>query len=66
MHKPSESANKVAELIKKAIADHVITSVEFDEIMAAADADMILDRQEQRLLAEMHEMIRNGAIKRKG
>ncbi len=65
MHKPSESANRLAELIKKAIADHEITSAEFDEIMIAADSDMVLDRQEKKLLAELHEMIRNGTIKRK-
>jgi hypothetical protein len=66
MRKPSESASRVAELIKKAIADHVVTTAEFDEIMAAADSDMVLDQQEKRLLAELHEMIRNGAVKRKG
>ncbi|MBN2402481.1 MAG: hypothetical protein JXN64_08775 [Spirochaetes bacterium] len=66
MHKPSESANRIAELIKKAIADHVVTSAEFDEIMAIADEDGILDQQEKRLLAELHEMMRSGAIKRKG
>lgn len=66
MKKPSKSAGKVAELIKKAIVDSVITSAEFDEIMAAADADLILDQQEKRLLAELHEMLRNGTVKRKG
>jgi hypothetical protein len=65
MLKPSKSANKVAELIKKAIADHVITTAEFDEILAAVDSDMVLDQQEKRLLAELHEMIRSGAVKRK-
>ena len=66
MQKPSSSANRVAELIKKAIADHVITSAEFDEIMAAADSDMILDQQEKKLLAELHDMIENGTVRRKG
>ena len=66
MNKPSESANRVADLIIKAIADQEITSAEFDEIMAAADEDMVLDQQEKRLLAELHEMMRNGTIKRKG
>jgi hypothetical protein len=66
MQKPSKSANKLADMIKKAIADQVLTTAEFDEIMAVADSDMVLDQQEKRLLAELHEMIRNGAVKRKG
>ncbi len=64
MLKPSESAKKLAEMIKKAIDDHHITTAEFEKIMAIADEDGHLDKQEQRLLAELNEMISNGTVKR--
>lgn len=64
MHKPSESALRLAELIKRAISDGVITRDEYEEILALADADGHHDRQEQSLLNQLHEMISNGTVKR--
>jgi uncharacterized membrane protein YebE (DUF533 family) len=64
MHKPSESALKLVGLIKRAISDGVISNAEYEEILAVADADGHHDRQEQRLLNQLHEMISNGTVKR--
>jgi hypothetical protein len=36
MHKPSESAHELAQMIKKAIADGEITTAEYEAILAIA------------------------------
>jgi hypothetical protein len=60
----SKSAEKLMVLIKKAIDDHQITGVEYEEIMALAHEDGVLDNQERRLLSELQELIANRSIKR--
>ncbi len=64
MRKPSKSANRLAEMIKKAIDDGKVTTTEYDKIMAIADEDSHLDQQEKRLLGELQHMISNGTVKR--
>ncbi|MDA3881827.1 MAG: hypothetical protein PF481_00925 [Bacteroidales bacterium] len=59
----SESANRVRELILKAIEDHVLTQDEFDEIIMAATEDGFIDAQEQVLLTELQNMIQDGSVK---
>lgn len=62
--KPSKSAGKLAEMIKKAINDHQITNSEYETILSLADEDGHLDAQEKRLMAELNEMISNKTVKR--
>ena len=50
--------------IKKAIDDHQITSAEYEEIMAIADEDGVIDPQERQLLALLHDMIADKSVKR--
>lgn len=64
MHKASESAARMLELIKKAIADGEISTFEYEEILSVADADGVLDRQEKQLLSQLQEMLSNGSVKR--
>ena len=64
MRKPSSSAERLSEMIKKAMEDGKLTTKEHNQIMAIADEDGILDSQEKRLLAELQEMLANGTIKR--
>jgi len=64
MEKPSKSATGLKELINNAISDLEITPEEYNGIMAHANADGHLDKEEQALLAQFHEMINNGTIKR--
>ena len=64
MHKPSKSAEKLMELIKKAIEDHKITTSEYEQILHLADEDGVIDMQEKKLLQELHDMIDNKTIKR--
>jgi len=66
MHKPSESAAKLMEMIKKAMDDGQISSLEYDKILMIADEDGHIDNQEKALLAELQEMIANGTVKRVG
>ena len=64
MQKPSDSAERLLEMIKIAMKDGKLTTKEHNKIMAIADEDGILDNQEKRLLAELQEMLANGTIKR--
>jgi hypothetical protein len=62
--KLSKSAEKLADLIHKAIADCEITSSEYDAIMKVANEDQHIDRQEQNLLNQLQSLMANGTIKR--
>jgi hypothetical protein len=64
MLKPSDSAERLSEMIKTAMKDGKLTTKEHNQILAIADEDGILDNQEKRLLAELQEMLANGTIKR--
>lgn len=59
-----DSGNRIAEMIKKAMDDHQITTTEYEKIMMVADEDGVIDSQEKRQLAELQNMIENGTIKR--
>jgi hypothetical protein len=62
--KHSTSAAKLSAAIKKAIDDHQITNAEYEEIMAIADEDGVIDPQERRQLAMLHDMIADKSVKR--
>ncbi len=62
--KSGESGGKIAELIKKAIADGELSNSEYDQILALADADGVIDSQEKNLLAQLQELLANRTIKR--
>ncbi|OGW35057.1 MAG: hypothetical protein A2010_18275 [Nitrospirae bacterium GWD2_57_9] len=64
MDKPSKSASGLKELINHAISDLEITPDEFNQIMNHAHEDGHLDKEEKVLLAQFHDMINNGTIKR--
>jgi hypothetical protein len=55
---------KLAEVIKKAIDDHLITATEYEEIVQLAHQDGVNDSHEQVLLKEFNTMIADGSIKR--
>lgn len=60
----SSEAEKVKRIIEKAIEDHEITNTEYEKILAAVNADMVIDAQERQLLAQLHELIETGVVKR--
>ena len=62
--KVSGSAPQLAEMIKQAMLDCELTTTEYDEILALANADGIIDAQEQALLRQLQDLLANGAIKR--
>ncbi|MDR2963079.1 MAG: hypothetical protein LBU90_05555 [Bacteroidales bacterium] len=59
----SESAQALRERIDKAIQDHEITHEEYEQIMALAFEDGVLDRHERVLLQELQYMIEQKDIK---
>jgi hypothetical protein len=60
----TEEGSKLAKLIKKAITDLELTTSEYQEILAQANADGMIDPDEKMLLAQLHQMIANGTIDR--
>jgi hypothetical protein len=62
--KPSSSARKLADMIDTAIADHVITTTEYEEILHVANEDGIIDPEERALLGQLQEMIADKTVKR--
>ena len=61
---PSKSAPGLAAVIKRAIHDHKITNAEYEEILALAEADGRIDKEEAALLHELQHLIDNGTVKR--
>jgi uncharacterized membrane protein YebE (DUF533 family) len=59
----SSSTVKLKAMIDEAIADEVVTSDEYEQIMMLADEDGIVDHQEKALLAQLQDMIQSGAVK---
>ena len=59
-----ESGKQLADVIRKAISDCEITTSEYNEILAVANADQHIDSQEQKLLSQLQQMIGNGTITR--
>ncbi len=59
----SKSSQALKEMIIKAIEDHKITREEYDMILHLANEDGIIDRHEQILLGQLHDMIENKMVK---
>jgi hypothetical protein len=62
--KTVDTGEKLAQMIKKAISDCELTTSEYNEILALADEDGIIDSQEQRLLNQLQSLLSNGTVKR--
>jgi len=60
----TKSGQKLAEAIKKAIDDHVVTNAEYEEIYNIALEDGTIDAHERILLQEFKNMIADKTIKR--
>jgi hypothetical protein len=58
------SGRNLAERIKKAIDDSIITASEYEEIIAAAHEDGKIDHHERILLREFKNLIANRVVKR--
>jgi len=59
-----ETGEKLAAMIKKAIHDGKLTNSEYDQILALADADGVIDAQERKLLSQLQEMLANKTLVR--
>jgi len=58
----TKKGQTLAEVIKKAIDDSVITFAEYEEITSVASEDGILDKHEKALLKELNALIANKTI----
>ncbi len=58
----TEKGQKLADVIKKAIEDSVITIAEYEEINSVASEDGILDNHEKALLKQLNALIANKTI----
>jgi len=56
--------DKLANLIKKAIANLELTTSDYEAILVQADEDKVIDAEERALLKQLQEMLANGTIKR--
>ena len=59
----SESAARLKAMIEQAIDDNEISRSEMEKILAIAYEDSHIDRHEQALLDQLHEMIENKTVK---
>lgn len=64
MVKNPGAGQKLAELVKHAMDDLEITTSEYREIMDLAASDHHVDAQERAILAQFHQMISDGTIRR--
>jgi hypothetical protein len=60
----TKSGMMLADVIRKAIADHEITTSEYEEVIHLAHADGKVDSCEQGLLKELQSMIANNTVRR--
>lgn len=59
-----DTGGKLAQIIKKAMDDLEITTSEYQEILAQAGEDGVIDEDEAQLLRQLNEMIADGTLKR--
>ncbi|MCP4310408.1 MAG: hypothetical protein GY790_04030 [Bacteroidetes bacterium] len=59
----SKDAERLREMIEKAIEDSKITHLELDMIHSIAAEDGHVDRHEQALLDQLHQMIEDKSVK---
>ena len=62
--KSGVTGGKLAEMIKKAIQDEKLSNSEYEQILALAQADHVIDAQEKKLLAQLQDMLSNKTIVR--
>lgn len=58
----TKKGKNLADVIKKAIDDSVITFAEYEEITSVASEDGILDNHEKALLKELNALIANKTV----
>ncbi len=60
----TEEGSKLAKLIKKAIDDLELTTTEYEGILAQANADGMIDADEEKLLRQLQQMVADGTVDR--
>ncbi|MCP4678521.1 MAG: hypothetical protein GY854_24030 [Deltaproteobacteria bacterium] len=60
----TEEGSKLKKLIKKAIDDLELTTTEYEEILTQANADGMIDADEEKLLRQLQQMVADGTVDR--
>lgn len=60
----TKSGQKLEEIIKRAIDDHVIKNSEYEEIIELMHADGVVDAHERVLMQELNDLIADKSVKR--
>jgi uncharacterized membrane protein YebE (DUF533 family) len=60
----TKSGKKLDEIIKQAIDDHILKNSEYEEIIALAHSDGVIDAHEKVLLQELNNLIADKTVKR--
>ena len=58
----TKSGTRLADVIKKAIEDSVITMAEYEEILSVASEDGVVDTHEEALLKELNSLIQDQIV----
>jgi hypothetical protein len=58
----TKSGAKLADVIKKAISDSVVTMAEYEEILSVSSEDGTIDTHEQALLKEFNALIQDKIV----
>ena len=58
----TKSGARLADVIKKAIEDSVITMAEYEEILSVASEDGVVDAHEEALLKELNSLIQDQIV----
>jgi hypothetical protein len=58
----TKSGAKLADVIKKAISDSVVTMAEYEKILSVASEDGVIDTHEQALLKELNALIEDKIV----
>jgi hypothetical protein len=60
----SMSARRIADKIKEALEQQVITSSQYEAILNIANEDGHIDRHEMAVLSQLHRIIVDGSLRR--
>ena len=58
----TKSGARLADVIKKAIEDSVVTMAEYEEILSVASEDGVIDTHEEALLKELNSLIQDQIV----
>lgn len=62
--KTEDRGVSLSKMIKKAIEDGELTTKEYEDILALANADKVIDSYERNLLGQLQELLANHTVRK--